>query len=217
MKEGRLLITPPQSPAFNMALDEALLESPSPVLRFYQWEGPCVSFGYFQEHGAIRLKTPLPLVRRRTGGGLVSHGPHVTFSLVLPEGKKFFKSLKQGYALIHAGVAQALNAAGWPARLAPSWCGRRGNGDCFTSPVCDDVLLEDKKVAGGAQWWSGGRLLHQGEVAVPWSETLVAQFGSKLGEAMGISWEKSEIDLRERDSAQSLRQKYASTDWTEKC
>jgi len=38
--------------AFNMALDEALLESmprlQKPVLRFYGWTEPAATFGYFQ-------------------------------------------------------------------------------------------------------------------------------------------------------------------------
>ncbi len=41
------------SPAFNMALDEALMEWHSegkipPVIRFYGWNPPTLSIGYFQ-------------------------------------------------------------------------------------------------------------------------------------------------------------------------
>ena len=39
-------------PAFNMALDESLLEAmprlQQPVLRFYGWTEPAASFGYLQ-------------------------------------------------------------------------------------------------------------------------------------------------------------------------
>ena len=64
--------------AFNMALDEALLEAmprlQQPVLRFYGWTGPAASFGYFQKFAEIERATMLrPLVRRPTGGGLVPH------------------------------------------------------------------------------------------------------------------------------------------------
>ena len=41
-------------PAFNMALDEALLEAVGrldrPVLRFYGWTEPAATFGYFQKY-----------------------------------------------------------------------------------------------------------------------------------------------------------------------
>ena len=62
--------------AFNMALDEALLEAMprlgKPVLRFYSWSERAASFGYFQKYAEIERLTLLrPLVRRPTGGGLV--------------------------------------------------------------------------------------------------------------------------------------------------
>ena len=65
--------------AFNMALDEALLQAAprqgQAVLRFYGWTEPAASFGYFQKYAEIERLTQLcPLVRRPTGGGLV-HRP----------------------------------------------------------------------------------------------------------------------------------------------
>jgi len=60
--------------AFNMALDEALLEAMprlgQPVLRFYGWTEPTATFGYFQKFAEIERTTALrPLIRRPTGGG----------------------------------------------------------------------------------------------------------------------------------------------------
>ena len=49
----RLLTTPPAHGAWNMAVDEAILEgvgrgdSP-PTLRLYAWEPACISLGYAQ-------------------------------------------------------------------------------------------------------------------------------------------------------------------------
>src|SRR5262245_54564798 len=64
--------------AFNMALDEALLESAvrlsAPILRFYAWNEPAASFGYFQHYTDVERATHLrPLVRRPTAGGIVPH------------------------------------------------------------------------------------------------------------------------------------------------
>lgn len=66
----------PGEAAFNMALDEALLESVgklgAPVLRFYGWTQPAATFGYFQHYAEIERTTLLrPLIRRPTGGGQV--------------------------------------------------------------------------------------------------------------------------------------------------
>jgi lipoyl(octanoyl) transferase len=71
--------------AFNMALDEALLEAmvrlKHPVLRFYSWTEPAASFGYFQKFSDVERATLLrPLVRRSTGGGIVPHDADWTYS-----------------------------------------------------------------------------------------------------------------------------------------
>ena len=63
-------------PAFNMALDEALLENVGrlrkPVLRLYGWTEPAATFGYFQRIAEVEQATQLrPLIRRPTGGGIV--------------------------------------------------------------------------------------------------------------------------------------------------
>ena len=49
----RLLIDPPAAGPWNMAVDEALLETADRgqcTLRFYQWQQPTLSLGYFQPY-----------------------------------------------------------------------------------------------------------------------------------------------------------------------
>ena len=75
--------------AFNMALDEALLESSArigaPVMRFYGWKQAAATFGYFQHFAEVEQATLLrPLIRRPTGGGLVPHDSDWTYSLTFP-------------------------------------------------------------------------------------------------------------------------------------
>ena len=53
-RNWRLIIHSKHDPYMNMAVDETLLESvmegrSNPVLRFYEWEKPTVSVGYFQK------------------------------------------------------------------------------------------------------------------------------------------------------------------------
>ena len=76
-----------------MAVDEALLETAAslgvPTLRFYQWQEPTMSLGYFQEY-ADRLRhaasAGCPTVRRASGGGAIMHDRELTYSLAVPEG-----------------------------------------------------------------------------------------------------------------------------------
>ena len=80
--------------AFNMALDETLLEASAhigkPVLRFYGWTEPAATFGYFQKCADVEHMTLLrPLIRRPTGGGIVPHDVDWTYSLVFPPGHEW--------------------------------------------------------------------------------------------------------------------------------
>src|SRR5262249_35711609 len=69
--------------ATQVADDEALLESAAatgrPALRFYTWDPPTLSLGYFQPF-ADRLPG-LPVVRRMTGGGAIVHHHELTYAL----------------------------------------------------------------------------------------------------------------------------------------
>ena len=101
---------------YNMALDEALLESAPelgrPVLRFYGWTEPAASFGYSQRWAEIEKLTVLrPLVRRPTGGGLVPHDKDWTYSLVFPP-EHFWYRLKaaESYRRVHEWLRDAFDA-----------------------------------------------------------------------------------------------------------
>src|SRR5438309_978013 len=77
----------------QMAADEALLEHAAatgrPAVRFYTWDPPTLSLGYFQPF-ATRLADPLlarlPVVRRPTGGGAIVHHHELTYALAVPTG-----------------------------------------------------------------------------------------------------------------------------------
>ena len=105
-------------PAFNMALDEALLEAASrlgqPVLRFYGWTEPAATFGYFQKYAEVERATLLrPLIRRPTGGGIVPHDADWTYSLVFPPDHEWH-SLKaeESYRRIHEWIQSGVRQIG---------------------------------------------------------------------------------------------------------
>ena len=98
------------TPAFNMALDEALLEAMPrlgwPLLRFYGWTEPAASFGYFQKYAQVEQLTALrPLVRRPTGGGIVPHDADWTYSLVFPPGHEWYRlAATDTYCRVHLWI-----------------------------------------------------------------------------------------------------------------
>jgi lipoate-protein ligase A len=113
-------------PAFNMALDEALLESMSrlgrPVLRFYGWTEPAATFGYFQKYAEVERATHLrPLIRRPTGGGIVPHDADWTYSLVFPPGHEWhLLKAEESYRRVHEWIQSAFAKLDMTTELAPS-------------------------------------------------------------------------------------------------
>ena len=158
--------------AFNMALDEALLEAmprlQKPVLRFYGWTEPAASFGYFQRYAEVERATLLrPLIRRPTGGGIVPHDKDWTYSLAFPPGHEWH-SLKaeESYRRIHEWLQAAFAQLKVVSELAPA-CKKSTPGECFVGHVKFDLLWHGKKIAGAAQRRNKLGLLIQGSVQPP--------------------------------------------------
>src|SRR4051812_29350845 len=121
----------------QMAADEVLLEHAAatgrPALRFYTWDPPTLSLGYFQPF-AGRLADPrlaaLPVVRRPTGGGAIVHHHELTYALALPAGPA--QKGVNWACRMHDVIRAALGSDGVPA--AACGCGRekgRGAFLCF--------------------------------------------------------------------------------------
>jgi lipoate-protein ligase A len=191
-----LLQSGPCLAAFNMALDEALLEAMprvgKPVLRFYGWSEPAASFGYFQRFAEVERATQLrPLVRRPTGGGIVSHDADWTYSIAIPPGHEWH-SLKAGesYRRVHEWMQAAFGKLAVATELAmhckespETICRSRREdahseksessqglpalspaGQCFAGYGRFDLLWQGRKIAGAAQRRNMLGLLIQGSV-----------------------------------------------------
>ncbi|QDT01217.1 lipoate--protein ligase family protein [Adhaeretor mobilis] len=111
----RLIIDPPRTGVWNMAVDECLLEEAADegiaTLRFYQWSEPTLSLGYFQRYAdrATHLASnDLPVVRRLSGGGTLLHDRELTYSLCLPPDHPLAKRHQQLYRLVHQSAIEAL-------------------------------------------------------------------------------------------------------------
>ncbi len=150
----------------QMAFDEILLGMVErPLLRIYRWKAPCVTFGYFQKYELVRSLYPYQeVVRRWSGGGCVEHGEDITFSLMIPEWEPIAQQTASFfYRKLHETIVTALQQYGISARLAAQEDQLSGE-SCFVAPCPCDVMVAQKKIVGGAQRRSRGRLLYQGSL-----------------------------------------------------
>lgn len=156
--------TTPRSAAMNMAIDEALLETATvPTIRFYQWDHPALSFGYFGKFDDV-ADHDRDIVRRWTGGGVVFHGEDLTYSIVIPATDAAFgESSMSIYEKIHDALGATLAASGQRVELAAIGSPKISE-SCFANPVRADILLDGCKVAGAAQRRTRRGLLQQGSI-----------------------------------------------------
>ncbi|HEX4590204.1 MAG TPA: biotin/lipoate A/B protein ligase family protein [Gemmataceae bacterium] len=151
-----------------MAADEVLLEhvlvTGRPALRFYTWDPPTLSLGYFQPY-AGRLPG-LPVVRRMTGGGAIVHHHELTYAVGLPSGAAPTALARHGnpfVCVMHDGIRAALGSLG----VTAAGCGReqgRGAFLCFEHQTPGDLLLGGRKIGGSAQRRRRGAILQHGSI-----------------------------------------------------
>jgi lipoyl(octanoyl) transferase len=218
------------SAAMNMAIDEALLEYATiPLIRFYRWQSPALSFGYFGRLADVaNYQRERDLVRRWTGGGIVFHGEDLTYSLVIPASDMAFaESSMSIYEKIHRALCDALSQTGQRAVVAnlvgsdPSGAtvaARTGISDagysCFANPVRADVMIDGRKIAGAAQRRTRRGLLQQGSIqGIDLESDLAQRFAREL------STDRSErkVDENILNRARELaKQKYGTESWLRK-
>ena len=203
----------------NMAIDEALLETATvPLIRFYRWNSPALSFGYFGKFTDVaNHAVERDLVRRWTGGGVVFHGDDLTYAIVIPQSDPVFsESSRSIYGAIHAALRNALVADGEPAELAPgvvdAWAAIIDRGySCFANPVRADVMLNGRKIAGAAQRRTRRGLLQQGSIQY---SDLRNGLSERFARALSTSCSELEINRETLDWARELaEQKYRADAW----
>lgn len=203
----------PQSAALNMAVDEALLEdAAAPILRFYRWRQPSLSFGYFGLYAEVAGQSnEREIVRRWTGGGIVPHGDDLTYSVIIPASHPFFaRSSPEIYAALHDAIRGALDANGVQATLANAPAPKVSE-NCFANAVQADVMSAGQKIAGAAHRRSRAGLLHQGSIQ---QRDLPKRFRSDLALALCERYEMRTLtpELMER-AAGIAATKYGTTEW----
>ena len=214
--------------ATNMAIDEALLEyATAPSIRFYRWQSPALSFGYFGKFTDVAdYAAGHDLIRRWTGGGIVVHGNDLTYALVIPaDDSAFNESSPRIYEKIHRALADALNAIGQRAVVAGGVDPGRSNiaqggavnasrYNCFANPVRADVMLDGRKIAGAAQRRTRRGLLQQGSIqGVELENGLPGRFATAL--SPNCSQRNIDEELLDR-ACELVQQKYGTESWLRK-
>jgi lipoate-protein ligase A len=176
MHACQLILDPPGDGAWNMALDEALLDSAQSEglasLRFYSWREPALSLGYFQAHadrtGHVASRG-CRLVRRASGGGAILHDREVTYSIALPHLHPAAARADTLYHALHRSLIEVLAEFGVKAALAEAAPATRTTPQpflCFRRHTTGDVLVGSHKVAGSAQRRHQRAVLQHGSVII---------------------------------------------------
>jgi lipoate-protein ligase A len=187
-----------------MAIDEALFrvhqrEGGAPVLRFFGWQGPAVSLGYFQDAEA-EIDCPycrergIKIVRRPTGGKAVLHGGDLTYSLIAREDTPLFSpDVVETYRTISGCIIRGLAKSGIGVQIVEE--GRDGIGSaagfCFATPYKNELLAGGRKICGSAQVRARGVFLQHGSVLIDF-DPLVA--GAAIGKRGDLGQRVREIE-----------------------
>ena len=243
MNSARLISDKHHGP-MNMAVDEALLLSAprsGPTLRFYQWEEPTLSLGYFQsaaERTEHEASAGCPIVRRSTGGGAILHHLELTYSFVIPLSQQDKSASEPLYFAFHETLIEALAELSVQATLFPKQpfqpAGHLEPFLCFQRRSAGDVLMAGAKVCGSAQRRQKEALLQHGSVLLRRSEfapelpgiadlTKAVLTAEKLAECwlprlemrLELSFQPGELTSLERSTAERLAEdRFGADSWS---
>ncbi len=193
-----------QSAGENMKIDADLLATlegrQQPILRLYDWQGKCATYGYLTKpEQYLNLQKVdeegVSLARRPTGGGIVFHIWDLAFSVLVPAHCPLFsQNTLANYALVNNTVQRAVEefAGGVltasiiaeDALALDASCKRF----CMAQPTKYDVVWNGFKIAGAAQRQTKMGFLHQGTISLKTPDlTLLENVllpGSRVLEAM---------------------------------
>lgn len=173
MNVVQLLVDPPAAGAWNMAVDEMLLERAAnegiATLRYYRWSPATLSLGYFQHAAQRDAHAPsrsCALVRRSSGGGAILHDREWTYSLSLPIAHPLAANAETLYRETHGLLVRVLAEFGITARMNERTLVSLGGEPflCFQRRSVGDLLVGRHKVCGSAQRRRNGAILQHGSL-----------------------------------------------------
>jgi len=179
--QWRFISSGRQDPAYNMAVDEAILTAHSegkvpPTVRFYGWNPATLSIGYFQKAAEINFEQlaqeGLGFVRRPTGGRAVLHDQELTYSLIVAENYPGIpRSVTEAYRVLSEGLVVGFRKLGLDAEMVQlasdedkDKYASAGSAACFDSPSWYELVVEGRKIAGSAQTRQKQVVLQHGSI-----------------------------------------------------
>jgi lipoyl(octanoyl) transferase len=185
MDNWRILFSPPATGAWNMALDEALLESTAagslpPTLRFFAWEPPTLSLGIGQsaadaDQEALRT-LGWGLVRRPTGGRAILHTDELTYSITTAESHPLAQgSILESYRRFSRGLLAGLHILGVDAQAAADHARGSAGAICFETPSSYEITSGGRKLIGSAQARLRGGVLQHGTLPLSGDVSRIVQ------------------------------------------
>ncbi len=163
------LLTAPNNGYFNMACDSYLLNSfieenfVNPLLRLYSWNQQTLSIGMNQGIKYNNFENSYPIVKRLSGGQAVLHHEpedELTYSVFLKSSKK----AKTIYYEVGEVLLLFLREYGLTANFGDSNKNYKNEFDCFMSKTPADIVTNDIKIIGSAQYRKGIFIMQHGAI-----------------------------------------------------
>ncbi|MGC8855613.1 MAG: lipoate--protein ligase family protein [Anaerolineae bacterium] len=183
----RLLLTSPARGAWNMAVDEAILEhigrgEVPPTLRLYAWNPACLSLGYAQPFADVdvtRLRSHgWEVVRRPTGGRAILHVDELTYSVIGPAHHPLLVgSVLESYQRLAQALLAAIRSLELPVQMEEegSQTSALTNAVCFEVPSTYEITVKGKKLIGSAQARRKEGVLQHGSLPLTGDLTRITQ------------------------------------------
>lgn len=154
----------------NMARDLEALEKMNagldlqPRIRFFRWDKPTVSYGYLMSMD--NSPWSIDSVKRPTGGGAVLHQTtDQSLSILWPRGSGLLPDKpRAAYQAIHEWLMTKIGVKGLTLHVSCGGAPKKGFSVCFDEPVCNDLMLGEKKMVGGALRIMRNAILYQGNI-----------------------------------------------------
>lgn len=160
----RLIHTPPSTGAWNMAVDESVLEhiyrgEVKPTLRLYSWNPPCLSLGHAQSFKDVDIERlhaqGWEVVRRLTGGRAILHTDELTYSVTgSAEDPVLAGGVLESYNRLAQALLHAVQSLSVPVEMKEHEDGHTQqnlNPVCFEVPSTYEITVNGKKLIGSAQ------------------------------------------------------------------
>jgi lipoate-protein ligase A len=213
MNIWRLLIHPPARGAWNMAVDEAILEhigsgDALPTLRLYAWDPACLSLGHaqpFADVDSARVHDRgWEVVRRATGGRAILHTDELTYSVTGSlEESVLAGGVLESYNRLSQALLLALQKLRLPVEIKEDRTSDNGvpNPVCFEVPSTYEITVGGKKLIGSAQARKKEGVLQHGSLPLTGDLTRICQ--ALVFENASARQEASERLLRRATTVES--------------